>query len=275
MYIIGPMPRTKNTHVNYFRTTSSGGSENSAATGGVECTADEREKSEISKSSQDVELINQLIKSKIEFSDICDELETMKHKLEDGGCDVCENDFSKFRRLQKQFTASINQFEILHGRVTMMHGLEVRDLQQMIESQRVEMQKDIEISTRHERVKTILNETIDIMERNKDNMFTTIGLLNDDLIETQDELVTAAVSADMVRDELNTLRYIIDTGKNPLSEKIICPATGSSLMPTDLVVVFSGSCSCNVMMKLSASQALVAEFYVKKQVSCMQCLLCM
>ena len=279
------MARTKNTHSKYASIASAVGHNPPPATDIVRCLADEREKCVAferekyvatykMESAEDVELVDQLIKSKIEFGDICDELETMKDKFDDDdddGLNVCEVDFSEFLRLKKQFTASINQFEILHGKVTMMHRLEVEDLRQIIESQRAEIQEEMEISMRYKRVNAVLDETIDIMERNRDNMTNTIDIFKENLIEAQDELSQTTITASLVREELDTLRCISETGKNPLDAKLVCPTSQSPLMPTDIVVIFQGSCSCNVMMKLSASRARIEEFYLNQQVTCIKC----
>ena len=149
--------------------------------------------------------------------------------------------------------------------------IEAKELRDIIESQKGAIEDETQLSSAYKRINNVHRDTINIMEQNNKTLSQTIENSERSMALTQEELSNAMRTADLVRVELDNLRFIMATGKNPSDENPVCPTSNSSFMPTDNVVVFQGSCSCNVMMKMSSSRAQIEEFYVNKKVKCIKC----
>ena len=146
---------------------------------------------------------------------------------------------------------------------------EAKELRDIIESQKGAIEDETQLSSAYKRINNVHRDTINIMEQNNKTLSQTIENSERSMALTQEELSNAMRTADLVRVELDNLRFIMATGKNPSNDNLVCPTSNSSFMPTDNVVVFQGSCSCNVMMKMSSSRAQIEEFY--KKVKCIKC----
>ena len=149
--------------------------------------------------------------------------------------------------------------------------MEAEELRGIIKFQKGAMEYETQLSSAYNRINNVHRDTINIMEQNNKTLSQTIENSERSMALTQEELFNAMRTADLVRVELDTLRFIMATGKNPSGENLVCPTSNSAFMPTDNVIVFQGSCSCNVMMKMSSSRAQIEEFSVKKQIKCIKC----
>ena len=113
--------------------------------------------------------------------------------------------------------------------------------------------------------------TIDQWKDNFDSMRKSLTALRTKLAVAFTDIEKAQDKADYVRDELNTLRYILETGEHPLCGSPFCPVSQTSLMRNDVVAVFECDYNCNTMIKGSVSGPCVANFKDGTDLRCMKC----
>ena len=97
----------------------------------------------------------------------------------------------------------------------------------------------------------------------------TCGDLRNLIIETMQS--NGIDHTEKIRVELDTLRFIMETGEDPFNGNVVCPISKTPLLRNDSVVVFMGPCGCNKMVKSSVSRHSVDAFNSGEDVRCMEC----
>jgi hypothetical protein len=181
----------------------------------------------------------------------------------------------KLEAAAKRITTSNN--EVRRGHKKKVFGLEKQAiiLKTQVNNQKRVIKKNEEkytsASSDYNVVSKGQRDTIEIMHQTVETMRQSLSGMRAKLSDSYMNIDRAEDKADAVRIELNTLRYIIETGEHPFRESSFCPVSQTSLMRNDVVAVFEGDCNCNSMVKQSVSKPCVDSFNDGTDIRCMSC----
>ena len=115
-------------------------------------------------------------------------------------------------------------------------------------------------STRYDNTVKSQCDSIDHWKDNCMKISDAITDVRNELSSVYAQVDKVTDTTDEVRDELNTLHYILETGEHPVRGSPFCPVSQTPLMRNDIVAVFEGDCNCNVMVKQAVAGPCVKNF---------------